>query len=66
MSASYERLKDAARAYMNAVRDLGEIDPITKLTYFEMSPSKDDECLRRWQQLNDLGQALTKACEASA
>lgn len=57
----YERLKDAANAYMNAVRDLGEIDSVTKQTYFEMSPSKSDECLWRWQQLNDLGRDLTAA-----
>lgn len=51
----------AAENYMNAVKDLGEHDPVSKLTYFEESPSTNGECLWRWQQLNDTGKALSTA-----
>ena len=54
-------LTNAATAYMNAISDLGAVNPASKLTYFEESPSKNDECFRRWLQLNDAGKVLTAA-----
>lgn len=51
----------AAEDYMNAVQDLGEHDPVSKLTYFEESPSRNGECLWRWQQLDSTGKALRDA-----
>lgn len=51
----------AAEAYMAAVAGLADINPTTKLTYFEESPTKNDEAFRRWIELNDSGKALTAA-----
>lgn len=58
---SDDALRKAAINYRNAVRDLSETDPISKLTYFEESPSKNSECLWRWQQLDRAGKALDAA-----
>lgn len=56
-----ERLVQAAENYMNAVRDLGESDPVSKKTYFEESPAANAECHWRWVQLNNTGKALADA-----
>lgn len=61
MTGPLSRIITAAENYMNAVQDLGEHDPVSKLTYFEESPSKNGECLWRWQQLDSTGKALTAA-----
>lgn len=62
-------LQDAAKAYMSAVRRLGEQSGYNNLSFFEAPISKmpDDtlgmEAVRRWQALNDTGKALTVALD---
>jgi hypothetical protein len=51
LSAERLQLREALGALHHAVRDLGEHDAISKLTYFEESPTKNGECHWRWVQL---------------
>lgn len=56
--AEWSAVKHAVRRYQGAVKALGEFSE-NRVTYFEDSPSKNAECQRRWQELNDAGAALT-------
>lgn len=62
--------RDAARRYMLAVKRLGEQSGYNRLTFFEAPISKmpnDElgmEAVRRWQELNNAGKALTAAVDA--
>lgn len=46
-------LECASIRLIDAIAKLGEFEPITKVTYFEASPSKDAEAFKRWTELND-------------
>lgn len=65
-------LEMAALRLLQAIQRLGESVPGEKITYFEASPIKSDECCRRWVALNDAGKlvkdvlANRKASESSA
>lgn len=60
------KLRDALRCLHHAVRDLGEHDPDSKLTYFEESPTKNAECHWRWVQLSEAQQAAIDALEPAS
>jgi hypothetical protein len=46
-------LECAAIRLRGAVAALAKAAPGTKITYFEASPTKDDEAYKRWTELND-------------
>lgn len=51
-------LECSAIRLLDAIAALSKTPPGTKITYFEASPTKDDETYRRWQELNDAGKFL--------
>lgn len=59
-------LRAAAKVYMGCVHALSEFVPGKQITYFEASPTKDEECYNRWLALNEAGKVLKAAIEASA
>lgn len=58
-------LRAAAKVYMGCVHALAEIVPNEKITYFEASPTKNEECFNRWLALNEAGKVLAAAIEES-
>jgi hypothetical protein len=57
-------LECAAGRLLLAIKKLGENPPDQKpVTYFEASPTKDQECYERWKELNDSVAFIRKLLE---
>ena len=46
-------LECSAIRLVDAIAKLGAIEAVTRLTYFEASPTKDQEAYKRWSELNE-------------
>lgn len=59
-------LECSALRLLLALERLGQYVPnaAPTITYFEASPSKNEECYKRWQELNDAGAFLRRMLAA--
>jgi hypothetical protein len=53
----------SALRLLDAISALGQFVPQEKITYFEASPSRNGEALRRWQELNDAGKLVRRVLQ---
>lgn len=63
--AENERLREASKRYMGALKSLGERVPGKSYVYFEANLRENDGAMGRWRELNDAGVELCAALSAT-